>query len=602
MITAELFDHRQLRAMLLTESGLAFVLDNPASGTGGAVIYVTDNPDLGKLDLTIVNNSPSAIEIGSASVLKIFVRPPLADAEVRRIKVTSTNWSLTVVEDHVELWHPASLTIASNANLTIQLADVMTSGEATTSFFRFEYSGFKGIADGGKRVPVFVQHPPTRDAAPLSFDLGARPEYSGQQSRTIYVTAWNVTPAKQGIANRIVLQAGNSRPDKPIAADPRSDSKLVISFTTGNSDLSLCLDEQIKVAVASMAQAPPAGSWIIRKDPIGPVAVWTMRPPAGPHVFDAGGMIAFRFDGIVSQLPPDFASPMFIQFANIPGYNDGYVAIFLQKASPVPFIRSFDLFSGTRKLPLNPVVSYKEKITLGWDIFAAENCRIVELGQAFLPAQSTDVIPAASPLTYTLSPEIGGQPYQGLKLAKSLSVSAPAAQLSAASVNVLGKVRVVLSWNCSNGSYCELTDDIGSIWALLPLTGSVMEVVDTDTTFTIKCFGVGSASAQALVEVPAVEATIRADCKAGEAWGSVKWDTRWASSCEVSEPGFETISANLSGDAAAPWAYFRPLADPTRIVFPGQPRWVRSFRIVARRKTTVVKEVFVTDLKPVAEA
>jgi hypothetical protein len=598
MITAELVEFHQLRALFLAEQEFAFVVGNPAH-KGESVIYITNDPELGKLDLIIANNSASAIVAGSESLLRIYASPPLAEPDVKRIKLATQNWKLTLGEDCLELRCSSQITIPSRGTLTIPFLDVMASGEATTGFFVFEYSGFKGIRDDSRRATVFVQRPPKGEPPPLAFDTGVRPEYAGQQSRTVYVTPWAITATKAGIANHIVLLAGNARADAPIKSSPTSDPKIVLSFTSGNSDLSLCSDEQIKVAAAQTAQGPP---WRIERDNTGPVPVWTMRPPQGAaNVFDAGGLISVRFDGIVSRLPPNFASPMFIQFANIPGYNDGYGAFFLQKIGPAPFIKSFEAYAGSRKLGKGAVVGYKEKITLTWDVFGAESCRIAELGQELSPAQSLDVFPANSNVTYTLTPQLGREPSQELKKTIPLAVSPPTAQLSAA-LTPPTSVQAMLQWNCSNGSHCTLRSGEAT-WDNQPLVGSLNTTLMSGQTFTITCLGAGSASASARVEVPPVEAMLRVDCRSGYLHATVTWSARWAESCEVSEPGFRTFSRAMSGDWCDSFFDDPPhFPENHTSLNPFQPRWVRHFQIVAKRTNTVIKDVYVSSLNPVAEA
>src|SRR3954469_17313783 len=98
MTAPELANLHQLRELFLAEHDLAFVIGNPARD-GESVIYITEDPELGKLDLTIANNSTSPLRIGPQSVLQIFVSPPLAEADVQRIKLATPDWKVTRDED-----------------------------------------------------------------------------------------------------------------------------------------------------------------------------------------------------------------------------------------------------------------------------------------------------------------------------------------------------------------------------------------------------------------------------------------------------------------------------------------------------------------------
>jgi len=574
MITPEFVDFQQLRALFLAEHDLAFVLGNPAH-KGESVIYITNDRELGKLDLTIANNSASAIVIGPESLLQIYASPPLAEADVKRIKLGTQSWNLTPGEDCLELRCSAQITIPSKGILTIPFVDVMASGEATTGFFVFEYSGFKGISDDSRRVTVFVQRPPKGESPPLTFDTGVRSEYAGQQSRTVYVTPWAITTTKAGIGNHIVLLAGNSRADTPIKSSPTSDPKIVVSFTSGNSDLSLCTDEQIKVVSGKTVQGPV---WRIERDNTGPVPVWTMRPPRdAANVFDAGGLISVRFEGIVSQLAPNFASPMFIQFVNIPGYNDGYAAFFLQKIGPVPFIRSFEAYAGSKKLEKDAIVGYKEKVTLTWDVFAAESCLIEELGKEFPPSQFTDVLPTTSKVNFTITPKIGSESRSEWRKGLSLSVSLPVAAIKAVPEPVTIGASTTVSWACANGSYCIVSGP-GAPQGNQSLTGSFVVTPSPDTLYEVTCHGAGSTNARVMVRVPLVEADIHGTvsrylCMVG-------WSTKWAVSCEVFRDG-QRISTDLGGC----WQ------EDSR-------GFTVGFKLIAKGRNEVKKEVWVTPPPP----
>src|SRR5437763_75478 len=143
-MTVELADLHQLRELFLAEHELAFVVGNQAAN-GESVIYISEDPELGKLDLTIANNSASPIEIGADSVLRIFVSPPLAEADVQRINLATPDWKLTRDEDSLTLRCTSHATIAPNGKLTLHFAGVMASAQPGTGFFQFEYSHFTGI-------------------------------------------------------------------------------------------------------------------------------------------------------------------------------------------------------------------------------------------------------------------------------------------------------------------------------------------------------------------------------------------------------------------------------------------------------------------------
>ena len=93
---------------------------------------------------------------------------------------------------------------------------------------------------------------------------------------------------------------------------------------------------------------------------------------------------------------------MYIQYVDIPEF--GWKAMDLDKAPPDPYIRSLHAYDDQdRELEIDAPVDLKQPVTLRWNIFAAQHCRLEGIG-TFDPIGNTVVYPEGSRVKYTIHP------------------------------------------------------------------------------------------------------------------------------------------------------------------------------------------------------
>ncbi len=284
------------KAMELGDGQLSFRVENLSSPDGDAVVYVSRDPQWGKLSLAIRNaSSDKVIHADTGSLLTLRLDSLLSAAEIGAIpqQPEASDWEGGPVSKDstvlLELHPKRRIPIRPLDSITIEIDNVLASGAMTTGYFVFAWSGLQPVDNGSQRVTVFRHKPPVPGQSPwpLTVSFAPRKDY-GNFGDTVYVTPWTVTPEKPAIANAFVLQLTNQGSALPMSDDAKPS--LVISFVTGDGDNALCLDQQLKDVDATVTQADPNAPWNTpEKDTTRAAAIWTVTPDSdNPYLFDAG--------------------------------------------------------------------------------------------------------------------------------------------------------------------------------------------------------------------------------------------------------------------------------------------------------------------------
>jgi hypothetical protein len=534
---------------------VSFAVENLGSPDLDPVVYISRDPQWGKLSLAIRNNSgDNVVHVDTGSLLTVRLDSLLTAAEIGAIppQPETSGWEGgPVARDNavlLELRPKRRIPIRPSDSITIEIDNVLASGAMTTGFFAFAWSGFQPVADGSQRVTMFRHRPPVPGQSPwpLAVSLAPRPEY-GNVGDTVYVTPWTVTPKKPAIENDFVLQLTNqgSRLALPDEARP----SLVISFITGEGESALCSDDQLKDVNAVVTQDDRTAQWNKPgKDTSGPAAIWTITPePGSSYLFDEGGIVRLRFDTLRTQAEVDTGSPVFVQCGGLPHWNDCLLPVAtLSKAAPVPYVRDFHATAAGKQIEPNGTVDFAP-LELMWNVFAAETCWLKDAADPDNPASvgcvASTKIGARPDETYTLVPQIGAALFPGLPNSQvQFHVTPPKASLAASLTAIAPQTPVTLTWDCSNGASCTLFANDVPVADALPLSGSKTLPVPQTTTYRIECVGAGSTPATAVVEVPHVQAHISVQAgsvpprRGSETWTwgvAVSWNTEYAVSCQV---------------------------------------------------------------------
>jgi hypothetical protein len=425
-----------------TGGPVSFTVENLGSSDLDPVVYISRDPQWGKLSLAIRNNSSDqVIHVDTGSLLTVRLDSLLTTADIGAIlkQPDTSDWEGgPVARDNtvlLELRPRRRIPIRPSDSITIEIDNVLASGAMTTGFFAFAWSGFQPVADGSQRVTVFRHRPPVPGQSPwpLAVSFAPRAEY-GNVGDTVYVTPWTVTPEKAAIENYFVLQLTNEGSRLPISENAKPS--LVISFVTGDGDDTLCTDQQLKDVNAIVTQADPATPWKTpRKDTSGPAAVWTVTPnDDNAYLFEQAGILRLCFDTLRTQSKVDAGSPVCIQFGGLPHYNDGFLVAPLSKAEPIPQVLSFEAEFEGKNVPFGGEIDYYGTVTLSWEVFAADACYVTYPEGSLGPFKPIDRTPVATTQTrvtsYLLVPQWGGLP-RGNAAPFTFSVAPLSATLSA---------------------------------------------------------------------------------------------------------------------------------------------------------------------------
>jgi hypothetical protein len=585
-MTRKVLTGADANSLLLDQTPIGFAIANAANAQGNSIVYISDDPRWGTLTLTLQNNTSAGITLDAAStVLKLFVAPLLTNAEIRKIELVSPDWAMDYSSDsggqlYLELKFAAAspVTVAAGQTVAIQFKNVLASGSSGPGRFLAEYSSFKPAKDGSQRIPVQRQLPPDQGQDwPLTPGFRSRDEYSGPNDQ-IYVTPWPAPSPADAISNNIVFKMVTSE----ILTFGTPKPSIFISFLSGDGEASLCSDEQITSMIADIDQSP--GVWGVSKHATADLPVFMVSPGADTGTFDpAGGPLAIKFSNLISMLPPDKSSLMFVQCTGLSsqGYNDTVFVQFIDKTKPTPAVMSFVAYDGDTPVPQSGTVGYGD-VTLKWDVFAAQFCLVKETG---LVGKATDtaIVPAHQPLTmYNLQPQVGSREFGSSEV--SFNVTPPKIDPPSVSPNAVGPYGgSTLSWSASNGAYVRVNASDGSVIIdHAPLVGHTLVTAGLfDTTFQVTGVGAGETSTSVKLQVPPPAPQISAKVVAyhtgrGESSRTylslvVGWSTQYATSCTVlCRDNQQVISTALSGE----WT-------------PMDGSMPRNFRIIAVGNATV---------------
>ena len=517
-MTRKVLTAADANSLLLDQTPIGFAVANAANAQGNSVVYISDDPRWGTLTLTLQNNTSTSLTLDAAStVLKLFVAPLLTNDEIKKIQFESPDWTMNFVSDdgeqlYLELKFAAAspASVAVGQTVAIQFKNVLASGSSGPGRFLAEYSGFKPVKDGSQRIPVQRQLPPDQAKDwPITRGFRSRDEYGGSsdQGKSIYVTPWSVTSPADGISNNLVLEIETSE----ILTFGTPKPSIFVSFLSGDGDASLCSDDDITSMIADIDQSP--GAWGVSKHATANLPVFIALPGANTGSLDpADGPLAIRFSNLISMLPPDKSSLVFVQCTGLSnhGYNDTVFVQFIDKVQPTPCEISFVAYDGNTPVPQGGTVGYGD-VTLKWDVFAAQFCLIEETGHIG-KAVDTLVVPADKPLMqYHLQPQVGTQQFGNYLF--SFNVTPPNVGVPTASPNAVAPGGTsTLSWSCSNGTSVQVKRGDGTV--ILdqgPLVGSCIVNPQSDTTYTFVCIGAGERSTTTTVSVPPVGASINSN-------------------------------------------------------------------------------------------
>lgn len=242
----------------------------------------------------------------------------------------------------------SDVTLQEGDQLTITLTNVdpSTNGVGSSGSLTFGYNGKKSQGGGFQNSvgnPLTLINSSTNNPSLLDHLEWSISGGQGSSSDLIYVS-----DGTEEISNKLTLTLSNKDGSNPLVQDPVSGPQFMISFVTTEeggdgsvnafgtvSDVQNIVIDPLIVDNNNYGWNPP------QKNTQGPVPTWTLTPKStNTGIFGPQGSMNIPIDGIVSHTNSGYTN-IYLSYVNIGGYEDGSIAIPVQKTDPVPTISSF---------------------------------------------------------------------------------------------------------------------------------------------------------------------------------------------------------------------------------------------------------------------
>jgi hypothetical protein len=363
------------KGIALMAQSIDFSLDYPP------VIYITTDPNKNILTLTLKNQSGALMLLkGGTPVEKLKIHQPgspttfyinfgqlLTTTELNKMVIAAeegvpgllsdSEWKFAFWKSYWGISPAADLPLPDQESVTFTLTKFLASGQPRPGQLTIDYFNFPQVPDGVNQIEVFLQNPRVEQKdLGLNFDPG----------NVVYTTV--TTP----VANRFSFTMSNPSKKQPIVTKDWGVNPPVfnIAFTYSEPPGYGALTTpkrgaEIHISVVDKDQR----NWGIDKSPDG--LYWILKPTLSTNkeVFAAGASVELALTNVVTDLPagspPDNTTFMYIQYANLPEYNDGFFQSVIFKAAG-PGIAAFYCD------PMNPPMN--QQSTPGTVYWVTQNC------------------------------------------------------------------------------------------------------------------------------------------------------------------------------------------------------------------------------------
>lgn len=440
-----------------------FNIVNKANGE--SVIYITQDDTRNELNFTFTYTGSSEITLkGGTPVAETSITPTgptslyftistiLSPEEYGGIVVTPpagwqakkfTEWALTPVED---------IAVKNGDSFTFTLTNIRADGQAGPGSFNIDYYNIPTVPDSGTQLNLSLEalpstHKNLRDVLSLSFVDG----------NEVFI---DVDDMSQIPSNTLILRLDNtsSKPIVPTGTAATETPVFYLTFVTANSapgyGALTTVDRLKNIRVGIYKDY--GTEWTIQDRTQSNPPHWAIYPKS-PEILGTGAqaMAEFRIDNIVTDFAPS-STNLYLQSADIPGYDDGSQALAIEKQVPELAIK--DLFA------LQNNVESGAEVSLTWKTFNANRCTLspVDDGTVDVPAQAEGYkVYPASTTTYTLTAYDDGL---AQKTAKTVTVDVLDVQISDFSATPSSGVHygdpVSLSWHTVSATSCTIDPPI----------------------------------------------------------------------------------------------------------------------------------------------
>ncbi|HEX2094722.1 MAG TPA: hypothetical protein VHG28_20125 [Longimicrobiaceae bacterium] len=318
---------------------------------GTATIYLTSDPSLNQASLTLANHTsgPIAIAAGSpaeygtapedSGALYLYFNGLLTNEQVQAIHVDAEGWTAAAFTDDVTglaylaLAPAAAVTLQVSETLTFSLSDVTATGSARAGNLTLVMAGLTGAPLGAGTQSVFV-------------NVAAAPQQGNRKLELLVGFAGQDFVFTGGTDNELLLVLTNPGPEPLVpdgvaawGVDPPTFAFSFV-FTPAGTTAPGALTDAGNTSDLDVVLAGSYGNYWDRVEPNrdGDYPIWTAQPsnPSGGTVLGVGtnASVSFRIVGLRSYQPAG-ATYLYLSYANVPGYDDGYFAVEIVKVAPV---------------------------------------------------------------------------------------------------------------------------------------------------------------------------------------------------------------------------------------------------------------------------
>lgn len=343
------------RDMLQDESAAsAFVRSHPIdfelyNEDNHHVLFIDDHPQGQTLSLDILNSSRQNIELNDlgqtatpqAHHFELRFRPEtLARANLAKINVAANGWSLDRAPDGTALYllHQGSITLEAGKRTSLQLTGMNADGRGGTRGTRVElvyknmhYAGEESLLDGSRLQYLDIVNRQGRRNIPLHVCFVG--------SDTVLSDGKTPNTLRLRIAN--VSRDFDLRLSKGDATTPPSRFRVSFDVQAAKETREWALTDVSNVNGASLRVAQThdvSSNWAApEKQNLGQTVEWTVAP-SEDTTLEADEYIILELRDLVALTSIGHAN-IYINFENIPSYEDEQVVIVVQK-SPLLFSNS----------------------------------------------------------------------------------------------------------------------------------------------------------------------------------------------------------------------------------------------------------------------
>ena len=331
-------------ATAMTEAPqLSFTLNNPDAPN---TIYLGDGSSVNKLTFTIKTNTPATFNAGEpvvpadagnakGSLLYLDLSPlGIKSTDFGKIECTVAGWNWAAYDDTTLCFAPIDdVSLGSGSadaidiaidNLIVQKAS-SSSENLNVKYYRVDPIS-SGSLPGLGAFKIVFQNP-----AGGHKDLKENIVCALSPTNIVNTSIQSADPVTNAFS--LVFSAGSV----PLEVDAGPDTKFQISFvyadvTPGYG--ALCTPQQ--ASKVTVKQGINASAWKITANTSNENPSWTLVPPDGRPIIGTGATSSLQInvDDLVTYFQAG-STIMYVQYENIPGYDDGSYSLLINKVPHV---------------------------------------------------------------------------------------------------------------------------------------------------------------------------------------------------------------------------------------------------------------------------